>query len=339
MVFRFSIRQNMNTMLKSKLLVKNISKPVSELALGAAAYKLENKDLWFNMLDDFVSYGGTVIDTAHDYGDSEKVIGMWFEAREIRNKMVVITKCGHGKDYVLPAENFSGMVMQELTQSLEYLRTDYIDLYLLHRDNPLVPVEKIVDCMNMLLTKGFVRAYGVSNWEYSRVEKANEYAHKHGLKEIAVVSNNVSLAVPTCPFYKGLVSVGKVGELWHKRTGIPLISWSSQARGFFTGRYAERMSKNIGGIEDWFTKRMYEVYCTDENFKRLRRAKDLGEKKGGYSAVQVALSWVLHKPYPVVPIVGPHSKKNLISCIKATSLKLSESEIEWLSFEPENTFI
>jgi aryl-alcohol dehydrogenase-like predicted oxidoreductase len=69
-----------------------------------------------------------------------------------------------------------------------------------------------------------------------------------------------------------------------------------------------------------FTSRMIKVYCTDENFERRDRAKKLGEKKGGYTAVEVALAWLLHKPFPIVPIVGPHNQEELASCVKATSL-------------------
>ncbi len=82
-----------------------------------------------------------------------------------------------------------------------------------------------------------------------------------------------------------------------------------------------------------FTSRMIKVYCTDENFERLARAKKLGETKGGYTAVEVALAWLLHKPFSIVPIVGAHNQEELTSCIKATSLQLTESEIKWLNLE------
>jgi aryl-alcohol dehydrogenase-like predicted oxidoreductase len=108
---------------------------------------------------------------------------------------------------------------------------------------------------------------------------------------------------------------------------IPLIPWSSQARGFFTGRWTPQMPANDG-----FTKRMIEVYCTDDNFKRLSRAKELGEKKG-HTAVEVALAWLLHKPFPIVPIVGPHTQEELASCVKATTLSLTEAECKWLNLD------
>ena len=126
------------------------------------------------------------------------------------------------------------------------------------------------------------------------MDEANAYAKQHGLKGFAVVSNNLSLAVPSAPFYPRLVSTDPAGERWHAKTGIPLLSWSSQARGFFTGHYADAVQRQTDGSGDAFTAKLIEVYGTQENLERLRRARELGERLGGYSAVQVALAWLLH---------------------------------------------
>jgi len=75
---------------------------------------------------------------------------------------------------------------------------------------------------------------------------------------------------------------------------------------------------------------MVRVYYTDENFERLKRAEQLGETKGGYSAVQVALAWLLNQSIDVVPIVGPRNVKELESCINALKLSLTEEEVQWL---------
>jgi aryl-alcohol dehydrogenase-like predicted oxidoreductase len=193
-------------------------------------------------------------------------------------------------------------------------------------------VARILERLNTELEAGRVRALGASNWEYSRIDEANRYAQDHGLTGFAVVSNNLSLAVPTMPFYSGLVSTDKEGELWHERTGIPLIPWSSQARGFFTGRFGPPAPTDANAL-DGFARRMIEVYGTEANYERLRRATELGARNGGYTAVQVALAWLLHKPFPIVPIVGPHSEDELASCAAALALQLSEAEIKWLDLE------
>jgi len=320
----------LNEMLASMTLVSGIDKPVSTLVLGTAFYRLDTKEHWFDLLDAFLRLGGTAIDTARQYGESEAVVGEWLQSRGVREEMVVITKCGH-RDGKLPADDLSAMVREELEASLASLRTDCVDVYMLHRDNQSIPVAEIMDRLNIEIDSRRVRALGASNWEYPRVDEANEYAGERGTTGFAVVSNNLSLAVPTAPFFPGLVSADDAGERWHGETGIPLMPWSAQARGFFTGQYTPELRDRAGGIEDGFTRRMIEVYGTDENFERLRRARELGRKKGGYSATQVALAWLLHKAFPLAPIVGPRTRQELESCLEATSLKLTDEELKWLN--------
>ena len=310
-----------------------MGKPVSELVLGTAWFSLKDKDLCFGLMDDFVAYGGNTLDTARIYGESEEVIGLWMEARANREGMVVITKGGLSEeDQGRLADDLREKVGRDITRSLECLRTDYIDLYFLHRDTPSIPVEVIVECLNEELEKGRIHAFGGSNWEPRRVDEANEYAYKHGLVGFAAVSNNMSLAVPSGPFYPGLVSTDEAGERWHMETGIPLFAWSAGARGFFTGRYSPELCGKAEGIEDEFTRRMIEIYCTEENFERLRRAEELGRRRG-YSAVQVALAWVVHRPFAVFPIVGPRTREELASCVEALSMELTEREVRWLNME------
>jgi aryl-alcohol dehydrogenase-like predicted oxidoreductase len=228
-------------------------------------------------------------------------------------------------------------VTRELDESLETLRTDHIDLYMLHRDNPAVPVGRIVERMNRELERGTVSALGASNWTYARVDEANAYATQHGLHGFAAVSNNLSLAVPAAPFYPNLVSTDPAGERWHEATATPLLSWSSQARGFFTGRDEAAMQAAVQGgaiaTEDAFTKRMVEVYGTPDNLERLRRARELGAALGGVSAIQIALAWLLHKPFPLLPVVGPRTPAELSLCVDACSIQLPPAQCAWLNLE------
>jgi aryl-alcohol dehydrogenase-like predicted oxidoreductase len=312
--------------------ISGISKPISVLGLGTTSYAFSNKDMAFQMLDGFVKFGGTVIDTARAYsnGESEAVIGEWLRERGGREEIVLITKGGHGSEGALPSENFKDLIKYELTESLEALGVNYIDLYLLHRDNPVLSVARIMDTLNEELNKGRIQAFGASNWTYDRIDEANQYVNGHGLRGFSAISNNISLAVPNGPFYPGLVSTGPSGEKWHQKTKLPLMSWSSMARGFFTGRYTPEMCENLGKIENSFMKRMIEIYGTGDNFNRLRRAEELGNKKGGFTAPEISLAWVLNRPYPVAAMVGPHTAKNLKSCVKASLLELSESETAYL---------
>ena len=323
----------MDAVLQGKQHIPGINKPVSRLALGTAFFSAADKHRCFELLDQFRSFGGTVVDSGRAYGDSEAVIGEWLEARRAHGEMLLVTKGAHGHDAILPAEDFEEVVGGELETSLESLHTDGIDLYMLHRDNPAVPVGRIMERLNREVENRRVHALGASNWTYRRVDEANAYALHHGLVGFAVISNNLSLAAPGGPFYPNLVTVDAEGEQWHAATGIPLLSWSSLARGFFTGRYTEAIRG--GESPDDFSARMIEVYGTEDNRERLRRAKELGEDLGGYTPVQIALAWLLHKPFPVIPVVGPHSCEELRSCADALSIHLTASQRRWLNREAD----
>lgn len=310
--------------MKSQRLV-GIDKPVSELVLGSGWFSLEDKYQYFDLLDEFVAYSGTTIDTGRCYGESENVIGLWMESRGNRDQMLIITKGGLSKTNPNSLdEEIEKVIENDITISLEYLKTDFIDLYFLHRDNSSIPVGRIVECLNTELNRGRIHAWGGSNWEPYRINEANEYADQHGLTGFVAVSNNLSLVVPTGPYYEGLIWTDEAARYWHAETGIPLLAWSSQARGFFTGRFRPDIRDHPN---------MVRVYYTDENFERLHRAEQLGKQKGNYSAVQVGLAWVLHQPFTVVPIVGPRTKEEVVSCVNALQIELTEAEIKWLNLQ------
>jgi aryl-alcohol dehydrogenase-like predicted oxidoreductase len=310
--------------------VAGIEKALSSIALGTAWFSHGEDELCRTILDDFIADGGTAIDTARNYGDSEEVIGAWLSESGTRDDLAIITKGGLSQTDTtkLAEEGLDEKVEYDISASLDKLRTDYIDLFFLHRDTVSIPVEGIIDCLNEQLDSGNIGAFGGSNWEPRRIDEANEYARENGLTGFSAVSNNVSLAIPTGPFYPGLVSMDEDGEDWLERTGITLFSWSSQARGFFTGRYLSESD------EDPFAKNMFRVYGTEENRARLDRARELGKDKGDFSAVQIALAWVLHRPYAIVPIVGPRSREELDSCVQALDIVLNESESRWLALGP-----
>ncbi len=269
--------------LEGRLVIQGVSKSVSQLALGTAFYSLEQSEAHFRLMDRFLECNGTMIDSGRIYGDSEAVIGRWMKSRSTRDDVLLITKGGHGSDNLLPARNLSTVIAAELDISLEMLGTDYVDLYMLHRDNPIIPVSDVMDCLNTEIERGGIKSFGLSNWSYSRASEANEYAVEKGMCPIAMVSNNLSLAVPRKPFYLGLVTTNAEGERWHTDTSIPLLSWSSQARGFFTGRYVHLPENRP---VDPFIAKMIETYRSDENIERLARARTLADEKRECTSVR-----------------------------------------------------
>ena len=129
------------------------------------------------MMDAFLEKGGNFVDTAHVYSNwilgersrSEKIIGRMLGNYD-RKQIIISTKGAHF-DLLRPSVSrvTPKSIIKDLGESLEYLRTDYIDLYFLHRDNPDIPVGEIMDCMEEQRRKGLFRYAGCSNWTLPRL--------------------------------------------------------------------------------------------------------------------------------------------------------------------------
>jgi len=239
--------------------------------------------------------------------------------------MVVLTKGAHhnaDSKRVTPED-----ITCDLRDSLARLRTPYVDLYVLHRDDPEVPVGPIVEALNEHVRAGRIRAFGGSNWTPERLDEANAYARERGLQGFAVSSPNLSLAVPKEAVWAGCVSAtDAASRAWYAQTQMPLFAWSSQARGFFTGHFTPE-----NAAENEF---IHRVYDSPDNWERLRRATEFGRERG-YSAIQVALAWVLHQPFPVFPLIGPANVEELRSSLQALELQLTPGEVHWLNLEDD----
>jgi len=196
---------------------------------------------------------------------------------------------------------------------------------MLHRDDPIIPVSTIIDYLNTEIGAGRIRAIAASNWEPQRIVAANTYAQENGLAGFVSCSNNISLAVPMEPMWGGCVCVDDAARTWHKEHQFPLMPWSSQARGFFSGAFTPENREN---------RDMVRVYYNAENFERLARAEKLGEKYG-YSAIQVSLAYCLNIPFPVLPVIGPVTLAEMNSSLGARTLELSDAEMEWLNLETD----
>lgn len=297
--------------------IPGVSLPLSRLALGTMLFDAVSEEQACSVLDRFVDRGGNTFDTAHIYGQGaiERAIGRWMAARGNRAQTVVIGKGCHpiGKSGPRVAPEH---IHSDIDDSLERLQTDYIDLYLLHRDDENVPVGPIVEALNEERERGRIHAFGGSNWRHQRLAEANAYAAEHGLVAFAASSPNLSLARPQEPMWAGCVSVDDEMLAWHIETRMPLISWSSQAGGFFTGRFSP---------EDRSKPDMVRVYYSEANFARLQRARELAEQKG-VTANQIALAWVINQPFPVVALIGPQTIDELESSLAADELVLAPEE-------------
>lgn len=305
--------------------IKGLNKPVSVLMKGSDYFYHDNYEKAAANLDAYFASGGNSIDTAHIYcgGQSEEVIGRYMQERGNRDEWVILTKGAH-HDHNGPRVNKED-IRNDIMISLEKLQTDFIDLYGLHRDDPAVPVGEVVEALNEYVASGTVGAIGVSNWTWQRIQAANEYAAANGLVGFSFSSPNLSLAKPNEPFWSGCVSADAETCAWHEAEQLPLLSWSSQARGFFTGRFSPEIRDN----DD-----LVRVFYSDDNWERLERAKQLAAIKN-VTPIQIALAYVLNQPFPTCALIGAQSTDELHSCKEGSHIQLSRDELNWLDLTSE----
>jgi aryl-alcohol dehydrogenase-like predicted oxidoreductase len=293
-----------------------LTKSASRLVLG-----VDNQltpEQW-GVFDDFTARGGNVFDTAFVYGGGtcETNFGNWLEARNVRDQIVLIGKGAH-TPHCTPAA-----ISSQLTESLERLKTGHVDVYIMHRDNPDVPVGEFVDVLNRERAAGRLTMFGGSNWSLERVQAANAYAHANGLRGFSVVSNQFSLARMIAPVWAGCLSASDLEfRAWLRETQTVLMPWSSQARGFFV----------IGDPQDHSNEELVRCWYGEDNFARLDRARELAATKG-VTAIQIALAYVLAQPFPTFPLIGPRSISETASSWRALEVELTPAEVAWLNLE------
>lgn len=306
--------------------VHGVRKPVARVVHGTTMLSAAALPEGMDLLDGVFAAGGTAFDAAHVYGDGEceRVLGEWMERRGNRERVVVITKGCH------PNPDRNRMTPYDLTadlmDSLARLRTDYVDLYLLHRDDPALPVDGIVAAMAEHRAAGRIHAYGGSNWSAPRIEEANAYAARHGLPAFAASSPNYSLAVQVQAPWAGCRSIGgpaaAIDRDWYRRTRLPVFAWSSLAGGFFSGRFARgapRPHADRDALAD-------ATYRSDANFSRLEAAQAIG-REHGVSAARVALAYVMQTGLDVYPIAAAATPAEFADNAAALDLRLAPGEI------------
>jgi predicted dehydrogenase/aryl-alcohol dehydrogenase-like predicted oxidoreductase len=301
--------------------VAGLEKPVSRLVMG-----VDNQRTWPHlavMLDDFFERGGNCFDTAYQYaqGRCEELLGAWVASRGIRDQVVILDKGAH-TPHCDPES-----VSRQLAISLERLRTDRVDVYMLHRDNRTIPVGEFVDVLNEHVDAGRITVFGVSNWSLERVQEANAWAGAHGRRGITAISNNFSLARMVEPVWAGCVSsFDPAWRAWLTERQMPLMPWSSQARGFFVpGRAdpADRSDPQL--VRGWYS---------EDNFRRLERVRRLAADRG-VLPIQVALAYVLCQPFPTFPLIGPRLLSETRTSIAALAIDLSPEDLRWLNLEEQ----
>lgn len=328
--------------------IQYVNKPVSRIVFGTATPKMfaafrsvygespdfpERLDAAFSLLDGMYAEGVNCFDCADHYG--EEPLGEWIEARGLRDEVVILTKGAHHNRWRKRVTDFD--ILHDVHNSLAKLKTDHIELYLLHRDDPSVAVGPLMDALNRCVDEGKLGAIGASNWTVERMEEANEYAAKHGMRGFTVASPNYGLAVQVeDPWGGGCVTISgpenRKAREWYAKNGIPVFAYSAMARGFFSGKVRGDDPESAEKVMD---APGLKGYAHPENFERLRRCEKMAKEKGA-SVADIALAWLFNqRRLDVYALIATSRRENMRANIEASKLELTDEECAWLDLETE----
>jgi aryl-alcohol dehydrogenase-like predicted oxidoreductase len=288
-----------------------------------------NRDA-FELLDGASEAGCSAFDTARSYDDSERLLGSWIRARRMRERVVVISKGAHpGPEWesrLSPTE-----ISRDLERSLKALRTDYIDIYLLHYDDAKIEVGPIVDVLNRHISAGKIHSIGVSNWSTNRIEEANCYARKAQRNPFVLSSVQFSLASWAYSPWPGARSIS--GEAfdrereWYKTNDLCILAYASLAMGFFSSARTYSASGECSVPQQ--ARLGDKLFLSADNLGRLKRTRALAHELG-LSPGQVALAWVLTYDPKILAIIGARNVAAYVDAAGACNVKLSEAQRRWL---------
>jgi aryl-alcohol dehydrogenase-like predicted oxidoreductase len=308
-----------------KHLIPNTDLNVSALCYGTASWGHEVVGRQLDrLLHAFRDAGGNFLDTAHCYacwtpqgaGVSERAIADYIRRNGGRDELVVATKGGHPTfagyrtvDRWLSAERLAA----DIDDSLARLDRDAIDLYLLHRDDPRMEVGEIVEYLNAEVRRGRIRYFGASNWTSARIAEANAYAASHGLHGFVISEPQWSLGHRNPGGDATLHYLDSDDHVWHSRSGMPVMPYSSTAGGYFATGGRSRSAQ----------------FDNQVSRGRLARVTQLAAEIG-CTPGQVALAFLRHQPFPVIPILGTTKRRHLEDAIGALQVSLTAAQVEWL---------
>ena len=280
---------------------------------------------WY--LDAYLDAGGNCIDTArvYDGGRAERAVGGFLRGKQ-RDRIILVTKCAHfdlALPYPAPARLSAEDITSDVDTSLSELGVDCIDILFLHRDDIKRPVEEIMPVLHGLVKAGKVRVLGASNWTGARIQEANGFAQKNGLMPFSISQINYSLALTT-PASSGdwtHVIMDDIEHSWYAHTKLPVMSWSSSAKGFFS-RAAD------GG--ELSAKQMERYGWLAENHRRAERAKALAAELGVPVGALILAYLMCDPDVPVCALSSFSNRQQYEEAVEAARISLTREQRGYL---------
>ncbi|KAF3388000.1 Aldo-keto reductase yakc [NADP] [Talaromyces pinophilus] len=270
----------------------------------------------FKILDRAAEIGSTFWDTADMYGDTEELVGKWFQRTGKRDEIFLASKFG----IMMEGYQFKGInssadyCRQQCEASLKRLKTDWIDLYYCHRVNPETPIEETMRALAQLQAEGKIKHIGLSEAGSDTLRRAVQIA------PVAAVQMEYS------PFVRDIEQESSSQVLQTCRElGIAVVCYSPLARGLLTGRYTtpESLSDNGDQRGRWFP--WFQPENFSKNVSIVNQFKTFADKKG-CTPSQLALAWLLHQGPDIIPNPGTKSIKYLEQNVDALAIELTEEE-------------
>lgn len=277
------------------------------LEKAEAARKIQAAyEMGYTFFDTAECYTGTNPDGTTAY--NEEAVGQGIKS--FRDKIVLATKCGvHFADNQMLLDSSPAAIRKAIEGSLRRLQTDYIDLYYQHRVDPKVEPETVAETMAQLKKEGKIRAWGISCVEEDYLRRAHAVCPVSAVQNVySVIDRDTERLFPV-----------------FEELGITLVAFTPLAKGFLSGRYAERPT--FDHPED---NRSGRFQFSEEGFRYYQQALDLirgfAEEKGATMA-QVCLGWMIRKKPWIVPIPGTRSPERMRENLASADVALTAEDI------------
>ena len=265
-----------------------------------------------------VESGINFFDTANIYsiGVSEEVTGKLLREFIPRDEVVVATKIRFEmKDHPNGGGLSRKHIMDSIDASLKRLGMDYVDLYQIHRWDYNTPIEETMEALHDVVKAGKARYIGASSmwaWQFS---KAQYISDQHGWTRFVSMQNHMNAVYREEEREMNPLCIDQ---------GVGIIPWSPLARGFLAGnRQVRGEGPTTRAKSDGFA---HDMYYEEGDFEVLAAVEKIAAAHG-VKPVQIALSWLLHKPGITAPIIGASKMYQLEEALAAVDIQLSEEEI------------
>ncbi|MCP9944028.1 aldo/keto reductase [Streptomyces somaliensis] len=297
---------------------------VFPLCLGGSVFGwTADRQTSFRVLDAYVDAGGNFIDTADSYsqwapansgGESESILGEWMALRGVRDRLVIATKVGRRNDL----KGLSPKVVRQAAEaSLRRLRTDRVDLYYTHADDPHTPLEETLAALDALVAEGKVRHIGASNISGPRLAESLAVSKRSGLAAYVAVQPPYNLLEREA-FEDGLAPVCE-------REGVSCVPYFALAQGFLTGKY-----RPDAPAPDSVRSAAAHAYGSTTRGRAVLRALDEVAAGHGTTVAAVALAWLRGRPHVAAPVASGRTPGQLAELIPGATLELTEADVRRL---------